>query len=138
MKLAKLVVVAAFVLGTAGFAHAGEKLEVTAKLVDIAKEFPPDDLYDYAFVMKYQVTGGEMAGKTIYVAHYKPRVPRSKIKDKMKKHVSGTLKRFKVGDVHQLVLEPNLKKIWNGALHDEYFAVDRTSPRYWCLKVDKK
>ncbi len=138
MKLARLVVVAALALGMAGLAHAGEKLEVTAKLVDIAKKFPPDDLYDYAFVMKYQVTGGDMDGKTLYVAHYKPRVPRSKIKDKMKKYVSGNLKKFKVGDVHRLALDPDLKKIWSGAIHDEYFATDRTSPRYWCLEANKK
>ncbi len=111
-------------------------LEVTAKLVDIPSKFPPDDLYDYAYVMKYEVQGGPMDKKIILVAHYKPRRARSKIKGKMKKFVSGKLKRFKVGDVHKLVLDPDLDKIWKDAVIDDFFATDRKSIRYWCLKVD--
>ncbi|HUU00994.1 MAG TPA: hypothetical protein VM425_06100 [Myxococcota bacterium] len=119
-------------------ASGGDKkpLEVTAKLVDIPSKFPPDDLYDYAFVMKYEVQGGKMDKQTILVAHYKPRRPRNKIKGKMKKFVGGKLKRFKVGDVHKLLLDPNLEKIWKDAVIDDYFATDRKSTRYWCLKAD--
>ncbi|RLB58938.1 MAG: hypothetical protein DRI34_03395 [Deltaproteobacteria bacterium] len=109
---------------------------VVAKLVDIPSKFPPDDLYDYAFVMKYRVQGGALDGQTILVAHYKPRRPRNKIKDKMKKYVGGKLKRFKVGAVHKLLLTPELEKIWQGAVVDDYFATDRKSTRYWCLKAD--
>ena len=32
---------------------------VTAKLVEIPAPFPPDDLYDYAFVVRYEVMGGK-------------------------------------------------------------------------------
>jgi hypothetical protein len=113
-----------------------EKIEVSAKLVEIPGKFPPDDLYDYAYVMKYEVQGGKLDKQTILVAHYKPRRPRKKIKDKMKKFVGGKLKKFKEGDVHKMVLDPDLEKIWKDALVDEYFATDKKSTRYWCLKVD--
>jgi hypothetical protein len=109
---------------------------VTAKLVEIPSKFPPDDLYDYAYVMKYQVVGGPTDGQTLLVAHYKPRQARSKIKDKMKGSVGGKLRSFSVGDVHKLKLVPDIKKIWAGALVDEFAAADRKTPRYWCLEVD--
>src|SRR4051794_22578863 len=31
-----------------------EPISVTAKLVEIPSKFPPDDLYDYAYVMRYE------------------------------------------------------------------------------------
>jgi hypothetical protein len=111
-------------------------LSVTAKLVEIPTKFPPDDLYDYAYVMRYQVTGGPMDKQFILVAHYKPRQPRNKIADAMKAHVSGKLRSFKTGDVHKLQLDPNLKSIWKGALLDEFAATDRKSVRYWALAAD--
>ena len=37
--------------------------------------------------MRYQVQGGPLDKQFLLVAHYKPLVPRSKIKDKMKAHV---------------------------------------------------
>ena len=39
-------------------ARAAEPITVTAKLVEIPSSFPPDDLYDYAYVMRYVVVGG--------------------------------------------------------------------------------
>jgi hypothetical protein len=117
-------------------AHAAEPLTVTAKLVEIPAKFPPDDLYDYAFVMRYEVVGGPMDKQSILVAHYKPRQPRSKIKPPMKAHVGGKLRSFVQGDVHKLKLDPALKTIFTGALIDEFAATDRKSPRYWCLEAD--
>ena len=114
----------------------GAALEVTAKLVEIPSKIPPDDLYDYAYVMRYQVQGGALDGQFILVAHYKPLVPRSKIKDKMKAHVAGKLRSFNQGDVHKLKLVADLKSIWKGALVDEYAATDHKSIRYWCLQAD--
>ena len=117
-------------------AHAAPNVEVTAKLVEIPSKMPPDDLYDYAYVMRYQVQGGELDKQFILVAHYKPLVPRSKIKDKMKDQVGGKLRSFNQGDVHKLKLAGDLKAIWKGALVDEYAATDHKSVRYWCLQVD--
>lgn len=113
-----------------------DAFEVTAKLVKIPGKLPPDELYDYAYVMRYQVVGGKLDKQTIYVAHYKPRQPRSAIKDRMKKYVSGSIKRFNEGELHKMLLAPKIKKVWKGAVVDEFFATDRKSPRYFCLKVD--
>jgi hypothetical protein len=111
-------------------------LEVTAKLVEIPSKFPPDDLYDYAYVMRYEVIGGSMGGKAIYVAHYKPRQARNAIKDQMKKVVSGKVRSFHVGDVHKLQLTAELKAVWRGALVDEFAATDRKTVRYFALVAD--
>jgi hypothetical protein len=116
--------------------QASEAVVVTAKLVEIPSTPPPDDLYDYAYVMRYQVIGGPMDKQQIYVAHYKPRVPRSKISGPMKAHVGGKLRSFTQGDVHKLKLTPDLKAVWKGALVDEFSATDRKSIRYWCLEAD--
>jgi hypothetical protein len=119
------------------FAHAeAAPIEVTAKLLEIPSKLPPDDLYDYAYVMRYEVQGGSLDKQIILVAHYKPLQQRSKIKDKMKGRVGGKLRSFTPGDVHKLKLSPDLKSIWKGALVDEYSATDRKSIRYWCLQVD--
>jgi hypothetical protein len=111
-------------------------IEVTAKLLEIPSKLPPDDLYDYAYVMRYQVQGGPLDKQFILVAHYKPLQPRSKIKDKMKGQVAGKLRSFTQGDVHKLKLSADLKQIWKGALLDEYSVTDHKSVRYWCLQVD--
>jgi len=117
-------------------ACAAEPLVVTAKLVEIPSTPPPDDLYDYAYVMRYEVIGGPLDKQQILVAHYKPRVPRAKIKDAMKAHVGGKLRSFTQGDIHKLKLTPDLKSIWKGALVDEFAATDHKSIRYWCLEAD--
>lgn len=122
----------------AGDAPAAAKapLSVTAKLVEIPAKFPSDDLYDYAFVMKYVVVGGPMDKQPIYVAHYKPRQPRAGIKDQMKKVVSGKVRSFHEGDVHKMELTPDVKSVWKGALVDEFAATDRKSVRYFALVTD--
>ena len=117
----------------AGGSATADPMIVTAKLVEIPTKFPPDDLYDYAFVMKYEVVGGPMDKQTILVAHYKPKQPRGKIKEK---HTSGKLRSFNQGDTHKLKLTADLKKVWKGDLIDEYAATDRKSVRYWCLEAD--
>ena len=121
-----------------GLARAEEEgmVQVTAKLVEIPSKFPPDDLYDYAYVMRYEVVGGPLDKSSILVAHYKPRQARAKIKDKMKDYVGGKLRSFTVGDIHKMKLSPDLKKIWKGPIVDEFAATDRKSVRYWCLEVD--
>jgi hypothetical protein len=133
-----LSLMAAATLGVTRLAQAdnASPLEVTATLVEIPSKMPPDDLYDYAYVMRYEVPGAPPDKRFILVAHYKPLVPRSKIKDKMKAQVGGKLRSFKKGDVHKLKLSSDLKAIWKGALVDEYAATEPKSVRYWCLQVD--
>ena len=136
-RKAFLQLVALAVLGGSRVALAdAPPLDLTAKLVEIPSKLPPDDLYDYAYVMRYQVQGGPLDKQFILVAHYKPLQPRSKIKDKMKAQVAGKLRSFNQGDVHKLKLAADLKAIWKGALVDEYAATDHKSVRYWCLQVD--
>ena len=127
----------AALLGFTGSARAAAPpFDVTAKLLEIPTKLPPDDLYDYAYVMRYQVQGGPLDKQFLLVAHYKPLQPRSKIKDKMKSQVGGKLRSFTPGEVHKLRLSPDLKEIWKGPLLDEYSATDRKSTRYWCLQAD--
>jgi hypothetical protein len=111
-------------------------LTVTARLADIPSKLPPDDLYDYAYVMRYVVIGGPLDKSSILVAHYKPLLPRSKITGKMKAHVAGKLRSFVQGDVHTLKLTADLKAIWKGPLIDEFAATDHKSVRYFCLAAD--
>jgi hypothetical protein len=54
----------------------------------------------------------------------------------MKDYVGGKLRSFSVGDVHNMKLTPDLKKIFRGPLIDDFAATDRKSVRYWCLEVD--
>jgi hypothetical protein len=139
MRVALLGTLAVTVLAAgAPAARAADAAEISvrAKLVEIPSTLPPDDLYDYAYVMRYEVIGGPLDKQSILVAHYKPRVPRSKIKDGAKLHVGGKLRSFAQGDVHRLKLSPDLKKLWKGALVDEFAATDRKSVRYWCLEAD--
>ncbi len=117
-------------------APAAATIEVTAKLINIPGKFPADELYDYVYVMQYEVQGGPMDKQKIYVAHYKPRRARAEIDDNMKKVVGGTLKRFEVGALHKLTLTPEMRKVWKGAVVDEFFDTDRKSKRYFCLKAD--
>jgi hypothetical protein len=111
-------------------------ISVVARLVEIPSKLPPDDLYDYAYVMRYEVIGGPLDKTSILVAHYKPLLARSKIKDGMKAHVKGKLRAFVQGDVHKLQLSSTLKKLWKGPLVDEFAAADRTHVRYFCLEAD--
>jgi hypothetical protein len=111
-------------------------IEVTARLQKIPGKFPADELYDYVYIMQYQVEGGAMDKQTILVGHYKPRRARGEIDDNMKKVVGGTLKRFEVGALHKLTLTPQMRKVWKGAVVDEFFDTDRKSKRYFCLKAD--
>lgn len=131
-----LLVTMGIASATPAWAADDKTFTVKAKLVEIPTEFPPDDLYDYAFVMRYEVIGGELDKKSIFVAHFNPRVARNKVKGPAKKHVSGKLRRFRQDDVHVMTLAKNMDEIWQDAVIDEFFATDRKSPRYWCLKVD--
>lgn len=120
-------------------AGAEAALKVTAKLIKIPSKFPPNEMYDYAYVMQYQVIGGKLDKQKILVAHYNPRIPRNKITDKMRKVVKGKLKRFREGDVHELQIIAKwrkLKKKFGGQVEDRFFSADRKSTRYFCLRAD--
>jgi hypothetical protein len=112
-------------------------LALTAVLEEIPGEFPANDIYNYAFIMKYRVEKvhkGSYADADILVGHYNPRIPRDDIKDDQDSKVGGNVKGFQVGDRHYLVLSP-LEGQWTGALEDDYYKDKR--PRHWALWADK-
>ncbi|HKP96039.1 MAG TPA: hypothetical protein VJ385_09810 [Fibrobacteria bacterium] len=112
-------------------------LVMTARLEEIPGAFPANDLYNYAYVMKYKVlkvTKGTYADPDILIGHYNPRISREEIKDEQDGKVGGDVKSFQVGDVHYLVLSP-LDGLWTGSVEDDYFKDKR--PRYWALWTDK-
>lgn len=112
-------------------------LVLTAELEGIAGQFPANDLYNYAYVMRYkviQVLKGAYADSSILVAHYNPRMARAEIKDEQDAKVGGNLKSFQAGDAHYLVLDP-LDGVWTGAVEDDYYKDRR--PRHWALWADK-
>jgi hypothetical protein len=113
------------------------KLVIVAELTDIAGQFPANELYNYAYIMKYkvlQVVQGSYADPEILVGHYNPRIARDEIKDEQDAKVGGDVSSFQKGDVHYLVLNP-LDGEWTGAVEDEYFKDKR--PRWWALWAAK-
>lgn len=112
-------------------------LVVTAKLLEVPGEFPANDLYNYAYIMKYEVqkvVQGDHAEKEILVGHYNPRFARDAIKDEQDSKVGGNLKTFNAGDIHYLVLNP-MEGLWSQAVEDEYYKDQ--GPRFWASWADK-
>ncbi len=158
--VAVIVLVAALVLPTASCSKgqatassqpskaadgAGEEVttlgsaEVTAKLVEILGTFPPNDLYDYVYVLKYDVQEthrGEVKGKTIFVGHYNPLKARDKAADARVEGIGGDLKRFKAGDVHRMALAEGLDEHYMGPIINKY-AGKIDGPIYWAIWTNR-
>jgi hypothetical protein len=116
---------------------AGGSLVVVATLEPIPAPFPANDLYKYAYIMKYSVDTvirGTFAGKEILVGQYDPRTPRYSIEDDQKGKVGGNVDGFHPGDRHYLVLRP-LDSAWTGAIEDD--EVQDKSPRWWAVRTDR-
>lgn len=100
-------------------------------------EFPANDLYEYAYVMKYTVdtvVEGSFHDSTILVAHFDPRTPRSSIQGEQRGHVGGDVDGFHEGDRHYLVLRP-LDSAWTGAIEDDL--PQDPAPRWWASWADR-
>lgn len=113
-------------------------IEVTARLVDIPGEFPPNDLYDYAFVMKYEVleTHRGSVPRILYVGHYNPLKPRSTVADKRAEDVGGNVTEFRVGDLHRLALEVPIDDYCMAGIINKY-AEQVQEPIYWAVWTNK-
>ena len=110
------------------------KAEVTAQLVEIPGQFPPNDLYNYAYVMKYrvlQVHRGQVPGQEIFVAHYNPLKPRATVQDDLSGKMGGHLETFRAGDIHRMALESPVDQFWMGGIIDKYFG--QPGVRYWAV-----
>ena len=108
--------------------------EVTARLVEVPGPFPPNDLYDYAYVLKYRVLEvhrGKAEGDEILVAHYNPLKPRSGVQDESSGKIGGRLKKFKAGDKHRMALEAPVDRHYMGGIIDKYF--EQKGVRYWAV-----
>ncbi len=111
--------------------------EVTAKLIAIGGDFPPNKLYDYVFVMKYQllkVHRGQVQGQEIFVGHYNPLKPRSAAEDKYSGKVGGNVDRFQVGDVHRMALEAPLDELVMVGIIDKH---KEQGTRYRAIWTDR-
>ena len=105
--------------------------EVTAELTEIPGPFPPNKLYDYAYVLKYKVLKthrGKPMTETILVAQYNPLKPRSEAADAKAPGIGGTLKSFNAGDVHRLALVSPLDDNYMGPLINKYHAAPASQP----------
>jgi hypothetical protein len=103
--------------------------EVTAQLVEIPGAFPPNDLYNYAYILKYKVLKvhrGSVPEAEILVAQYNPLKPRERVQDDVSGKVGGHVTSFRAGDVHRMALESPLDHFWMGGIVDKYFATSGT------------
>jgi hypothetical protein len=119
-------------------ARKADTVKVVARVIEIPGTFPPNDLYNYVYVMKYRVMkvlSGTCAEQEILVGHYNPLIPRKQIKDKMDPFVDGDVEKFEVGGKHSLVLVRPVDLVWSEAMEDDYFDVD-ASQKYYALKAD--
>jgi hypothetical protein len=108
--------------------------EVTAQLVEIPGAFPPNDLYNYAYVLKYKVLKthrGSVPEAEILVGQYNPLKPRNQAQDDVSGKVGGRVTSFRAGDIHRMALESPLDHFWMGGVVDKYFGT--TGTRYWAV-----
>jgi hypothetical protein len=114
-------------------------VEVTAKLEEIRGTFPPNNLYDYVYVLKYRVLEthrGKVAGETILVGQYNPLKPRGEAADARSGSIGGNARKFAVGDIHRLALETPLDEFYMGPMINKYHGEDN-SPLYWAVWTNK-
>jgi hypothetical protein len=108
--------------------------EVTAQLVEIPEPFPPNDLYNYAYVLKYRVLKvhrGEIPAGEILVGQYNPLKPRDRAQDDVSGKVGGHVNAFRAEDIHRMALASPLEQLWMGGIIDKYF--NETGTRYWAI-----
>jgi len=114
-----------------------DTLVIVARLVEIPGKFPPNDLYNYVFIMKYRVIKvlkGSYIPQDILVGHYNPLIPRNQIKGPMAPLVKGTISGFEVNAVHTLVLIKPIEGVWKDAIEDDY--PDSELEKYYALRAD--
>ena len=81
--------------------------EVSARLIEIPGDFPANDLYNYAYVLKYRILKvhrGKVDGDEIFVAHYNPLKPRRIAQDELSGKLGGNVEKFLAGSVHRMAL----------------------------------
>jgi hypothetical protein len=115
----------------------GDTLVVVARIVEIPGKFAPNDLYNYVYIMKYRIVKvekGEYKEQDILVGQYNPLIPRTQIKDAMKKCVTGNVEKFEVGAKQKLTLIKPIEKVWKDAVEDEYS--DSDQDKYFAIRSE--
>jgi hypothetical protein len=112
-------------------------IEVTARLLEVPEgAIFKRDLYDYAAILKYEVTavhrGALAPGAVIYVGHYNPWKPRSEAADRKVKNLGGTLREFRAGAFHRMALEMPMDEHFLGGIVDKYFG-QREGSAFWAV-----
>lgn len=115
-------------------------VEVTAKLVDITGDFPPNNVYDYAYVMKYEVLEahrGDASG-ILLVGQYNPLKKRAEAADERSGDIGGNVTRFRVGDLHRLALDAPIDDYCMAGIINEYADTEALdTPIYWALWTNR-
>jgi hypothetical protein len=114
-----------------------DTLIVLARITEIPGAFPPNDLYNYVYIMKYRVIKvlkGTYKGQELLVGHYNPLIPRRQIKDRMRPLVGGDVVKFEKGARQRLVLVTPIENVWKDAVEDNY--PDSDLNKYYALKAD--
>ena len=114
-----------------------DTLVVKARLLEIPGTMPPNDLYNYVYIMKYRILSvekGEYSEKEILVGHYNPLQSRSQIDDKMDPFVNGDVQKFEPGAQHLLKLVAPIECVWKDAVEDDY--IDIESTKYFAVSAD--
>jgi hypothetical protein len=114
-----------------------DTLIVKARLVEIPSKMPANDVYNYVYIMKYQVISvekGVYKDPEILVGQYNPLIARSMIKDKMDQYVNGNVTKFVIGEKHVLKLIVPIESVWKDAVEDGYFDIDL--PKYFAIQTD--
>lgn len=115
------------------------RIEVAAELAEIRGDLIDDPMYDYAHVMKYKVLRvyrGTVDKEVIYVGHYNPAEPRSSVADARVQEIGGSVKQFRVGDVHRMALEVPIDDHYMGGIINKYFG-EVNDPIYWAVWTDQ-
>ncbi len=115
-------------------------IEITARLLEIPEgAIFKRDLYDYATVLKYEVTQvhrGELPAKIIYVAQYNPFKSRSDAADDRVQVIGGSLERFVAGEQQRLALDGTVDEQFMGGVVNKYFG-QSGDPIYWAIWTDR-
>ena len=140
MKRFLMLIAGVVMLGTALNEVRAEEpvdtLVVVGRVLEIPGTFPPNDLYNYVYIMKYRITKvvkGEYEGREILVGQYNPLIPRADISDKMDEFVDGDVEEFEEGAKHELTLVRPISAVWEEALEDEYFD-NEMDEKWYALK----